>query len=332
MKKLSRLFIFWALVAVCLPFSGILSCGVPKNIIGNQGAILFVLDEANDAVYIYDNATTLNGTLVPNRTLSGATNTGISSPTTVAVDSIRDILYVSDSTNQDVLAFIPASTVNGDVAPTRKYPGVKKGGAAFYDETNDRLYITDVTDKAVKVWDKISTLQDGTANNRTIKFNFEPAGMMVDTQRDFLYVGDPSTASVQVFPNASTSSGNPTAVRTIKDSSQAFVNLSGLDMNILNDILFVSDSGIKSVEMFDQTSTLNGTVAATRELDGANTQLGVNQGELHFLNNSLFVNISDTQIAVWDSANQLTGDVVANRTVTVSPASNIISFALKPGD
>jgi len=336
----------WALGLWAVFLLGYLSCAPIPNGGGSSNApgILYAIDSFNIAVYAFDNALTLNGAVTPTRTISGNTNSQIAAPTALVIDGTHDILYVADSSAQEILAFSPASTTNGDVAPIRTYPGVVKGGAMFYDDVNDRLFVTDTNNQLIKVWDQISTLLTGTQPNRSITLGYVPTGIFVDRQRDLLYVGDPASQGVKVYDKPSTLSTNSTALptRTITDSSRPLQNVSGLTMNMPNDILFVTESSnifsddnnpnndfLPSVEMFDNVSTLNGAVPANRELDGTDTGLSVDTTQPHFfVANSvatLWVIVNNTTINVWNNANQLSLDIAPDRSLQISTANARIS-------
>src|SRR5262249_36331374 len=152
----------------------------------------------------------------PTRTLSGS-STQIANPTAMTVDGANNILYVADKTNQNILVFTSASTLDGDQAPTRTFAGVQKAGILFYDSTHDSLYASDVgnnTANKILVWDKASTLSDGASASRTIPLDYAPATFTVDTQRDLLYVGDTSAQAINVYTSASTLGTSPVANAT----------------------------------------------------------------------------------------------------------------------
>jgi len=85
--------------------------------------ILYVADESNDEVYVFDNASTVDGDLAPDRVLSGAATT-LSGPADIEVDPATDRLYVTNSNPAAVLIWDGASTVDGEVAPNRSITGV----------------------------------------------------------------------------------------------------------------------------------------------------------------------------------------------------------------
>ncbi len=293
----------------------------------NGTGILYVLDDFNDAVYIYDGVDDLDGAASADRTLSGG-DTEIENPTAIAVDTANNVLYVADTTNQNILAFTGASTKEGDVAPTRRYPGIQHAGAMFYDSVNDRLYVSDTTAQVIKVWDGMSELDDESVASRTITLDYTPAGFTLDRQRDLLYVADAASQAINVYTSASTLATPPTATRTFTNSTQNFVNLDSLTMNIANDILFVSESSNPSVEMFDGASDLSGTEPATRELEGSSTTLTSQMAQVLFLQSNLYTVIDATQISIWEGVNQLEGDTAPDRTITITPAQNIVGIAV----
>ncbi|MFO1464753.1 MAG: hypothetical protein U1F66_13380 [bacterium] len=290
--------------------------------------LLYVLDRITKTVYVYDNIGTINGAVDPVRTISGD-NTLIQNPTALAVDTLRDILYVSESTGEQVLVFTPASTKDGNIAPLRTYPGLTKGAGLYYDLDNDVLYAADSVDRSIKAWDGVSQLATGASFTRRIGLNYQPSALFVDTQRDLLYVGDPATATINVYASASTlGTNNPSPTTSIQDSTQAFVDINSITVNVPNNFLFVGEDFNPSVEIFEKASTLNGAVPTDRSLEGGSTGLTLDMGQVIFLQNVLYVQLSRTQIGVWDNANSVTGDDAPDRNLTINPAQQILGFAI----
>ena len=95
---------------------------------------LFVANQGNASVLIFDAASTKSGNVAPTRTIAGA-STGLLLPAAVAVDATKDLLYVADG--RDVLVFT-ASTVNGNVAFTRDIRAGFVIAGMFLDATNNR--------------------------------------------------------------------------------------------------------------------------------------------------------------------------------------------------
>lgn len=88
---------------------------------------LIVPDEGSSAILFFEKPTELSGDLAPKRVLTGL-NTQLSGPVQVFVDADSDELYVLDKANSQVLVFSAASTLDGDVAPSRRIGG---GGSAI---------------------------------------------------------------------------------------------------------------------------------------------------------------------------------------------------------
>lgn len=85
--------------------------------------------EADGAIYVVNNASTANGTVVANRTITGLTL--LKQMMTVQIAG-NTLLAFNDSAS-DFRVFENASTVNGAAAPTRSIPiGMANGGGFFY--------------------------------------------------------------------------------------------------------------------------------------------------------------------------------------------------------
>jgi len=319
-------------VALLLSLCHLFACGgISTNPDNQPTGLLYVLDHFNKAVYTYENLSALNGNLAPARTLTGSTNTLIDDPTAIAVDSVRDILYVADNTQKEVLAFIPASQADGDVSPRRTYPGLLQPGQMFFSDLQDSLFVTDLQDQAIFVWDDIRNLSSGTAPSRTINLGYEPSGIFVDGKRDILYVGSPVDDAVNIYLGASTLSSLNTPVtidQTITDATQPFDNLNSLALNIDNNFLFVMETKNPSIEVFENASLLNGAIPTVRSLEGGSTGMGIDTSFLEFDNNILYLVLSRTNVGMWDNANSVTGDVAPTRNLQVTPAVEIIDLAV----
>ncbi|GEM_PF-2275588 len=326
---MNRAFQFFRLSIILLILSSLFSCAGDGSSGSSAPGILYVLDDVNDAVYAFNDIANLNGTLSPARTISGS-NTLISNPTALAIDDARDILYVADTTQGNILRFSPASTLSGDPAPLKKFPGVTTAGAMFYEDANDRLYVSDITNNQIVVWDNMSTLPNGTSPTRTIPLGFTPGGFAVDTVRDLLYVGNPASSveAVNVYNGASSISSvttvNPS--RSITDSTQSFKLLNSLSMNSPTNILYVAESFYPSVEIFANVSTLSNAQAASRELQGSSTTINSNLKQISYLRNFLYLITNNTTFATWDNPNQVSGNTAPTRNATLSSTSRIVSF------
>lgn len=184
-------------------------------------------------------------------------------------------LYVSDQTGNAILRFGGATQANGNISPAATITGASTQLAnpqyIFSDPANDRLYVANLNGLNILVFDKISTLtgNSNTSPTRTItSANLAaPIDVAVDTGRDLLYVADNS--AVVVFASASTDNGNTLAARIL---SLPFTP-SAILLDSGNNRLFVANNVGNAVNVFDNASTLNGSVTANRTLTGGSTQL-----------------------------------------------------------
>ncbi len=330
MKKIRQ---FFLLTGVALTFLGMggLGCTLgdaPGSSSSSDTGLVYVADDSTDSIYVLENISTLSGTVTPVRTLNGDT-TEIVRPTAVAVDSKNDLLYVSDTTEQNILVFVRASEKDGDVAPGRRFAGLKKAGALYYDSSHDDLYASDLLDDAIKVWDNASSLSDGANPTRTFSLEYTPAGFIYDPQRDLLYVSDPSQFAILVYTETSTATTIPDPARTIKNETREFITLDSLTMNTANDILFVAESENPSIEIFDGFSKLTGVSPADRELEGGSTVLSNKTRQILFNSNRFYAILGDSNFGIWSSnLSQLEGDTAPDQNVTVSGAVNVVGLAV----
>ncbi len=86
---------------------------------------LYVSNGGNNNILVFNNASTINGDVAPARVISGTT-TGLNFPDAMWLDTASDQLYVSTRTSKEisskgsrVLVFTLASTINGNIAPSR---------------------------------------------------------------------------------------------------------------------------------------------------------------------------------------------------------------------
>ena len=327
--------IIWAIILVGLAVFPGLHCFISSD--DSDGTpsptgLLYVLDRANDSVYIYDNLNTITGSVSPDRTITGS-NTDIQNSVALAVDYVRDILYVADNTaaSQAILTFLPASTTTGDATPNRQYTGFTQADALYYDATNDILYLADIVSQAIYAWDDIATLPNNSGPTRTILLGYIPSTLAVDATHNILYVAQPLAQQVNLYSSASEISNLTNVIlptQSFTNSTTPFANMPGMAVNGLNNILYVSDSNSKSIEIFDNANSMSGPEAPPRELAGSSTGFTVNQGEVVLQNNTLYIIQSLTGIGIWGNANQVTGDTAPDRSLTIAPASQIVGIGI----
>ncbi|MEZ4448815.1 MAG: hypothetical protein R3B09_04980 [Nannocystaceae bacterium] len=94
------------------------------------------------SVAIFAGASTMDGPQIVSRHLYGP-KTGLLQPHGVWVDRSRDTLYVANTFAGQLLAWESASTVDGDLAPTRTLTWPEMGAPVFLyvDEPTDRAFV-----------------------------------------------------------------------------------------------------------------------------------------------------------------------------------------------
>ena len=116
---------------------------------------LYVANNADLSILIFDSISTKNGNVAPERTISGA-NTTLVGPTDLTLDRGRNLLYVADDI--DILVFSSASTATGNIAPARTLSPGFAAAAILIDGANDRLYVADSAGNSIAIYDNASTL------------------------------------------------------------------------------------------------------------------------------------------------------------------------------
>lgn len=222
----------------------------------------------------------------PRRTLGGGTPTPTPSPTATPTPNpaATGKLYVSNSGGGSILRFDNAFTATGNASPAATISGANTtlNSPSFItlDAAADRLYVANTGDLSVVIFDGVST-RTGIANiapTRTIAGVatglLQPTDVALDKGRDMLYVAD--DIDIFVFNSASAASTNGN-VAFARDISPGFA-VSAIFLDATNNRLFVADQAADAIAIFDNASTLNGTVTANRVVQGAATHLAVPSG------------------------------------------------------
>lgn len=236
---------------------------------------LYVANNGDLSILIFDNISTKNGNVAPERTISGA-NTTLLSPTDVSLDKGRDLLYVADDTNIEV--FSSASTATGNIAPARTLDPGFTVSAILIDGTNDRLYVADQAANAIAVYDSASTLATGPITaTRTIQgaatHLATPGGIQIDGGGR-LVVSNASPASITIYNGAATATGNIAPSAEIVGSNTGF----GAPDQIVIDstgsgTLYNADPSAARVAIYSNLSSSTGNIAPNRVISGPGTTL-----------------------------------------------------------
>jgi DNA-binding beta-propeller fold protein YncE len=182
---------------------------------------LYIASSGNDAILIYDNASTVSGDIAPDRELVGAATT-ISGPTGVALDATRDRLYVTNINNQ-ILVFANAGSTNGNIAPVGTISGasttLNNPGALYVDPVEDRLYIANTANNSILVFEDASAANGDVTPDRTLvgaaTLLSQPRALFVDLGTNRLYVMNGTGNTVLVFDAAATVTGDTAPARTL---------------------------------------------------------------------------------------------------------------------
>jgi 6-phosphogluconolactonase (cycloisomerase 2 family) len=236
---------------------------------------LYVANNGDLSILIFDNISTKNGNIAPNRTIVGGSTTLVT-PTDVALDRGRDMLYVADAI--DIHVFNSASTATANVAPARNITPGFAVSTIFIDAANDRLYVADQAANAVHIYDGASTLNGAASANRTVQgaatHLANPGALQVDGAGR-LVVSNASPASITAYANAAIANGNIAPVAEISGSNTGFsvpdqiaVNPSGTGT------LYNADPGAARIAIFTNlTTTASGNITPTRSINGTATTL-----------------------------------------------------------
>jgi hypothetical protein len=234
---------------------------------------LFIANTGDLSVLIYDNISTKNGNIAPSRIIAGPA-TNLVSPTDVALDKTRNLLYVAD--DLDIHVYASASIVNGNQAPVRDLSVAFQLSGIFIDGANDRLYVADQAGNAVAVYDHASTLNGPITANRAVQGTNNthlsgPGGVQVDGAGR-LVVSNALAPSITIYANAATADGDIAPVATIAGANtglsvptQIFVDTTGTGT------LYNADPGAARVAVWGNLNTANGNIGPTRAIFGANT-------------------------------------------------------------
>ncbi len=240
---------------------------------------LYVSNDSGNAILRFDNAFSVTGNTAPAATVSGGL-TQLISPQYLFIDTQANRLFVANLGTSAVLIFDNASTMTGNVPPTRTIQGAASGllqpTSLALDKAKDLLYVVDGTD--VLVFASASTINGNTPPVRTITPNptFSIADIFLDATNDRMYLADPTNA-IDIFDGASALNGTVTAPRKITGAATGLGEPAGLWVDGSNRLI-VSNFSPPSIEIFASASTATGDITPSGVVSGgATTLVGPNQ-------------------------------------------------------
>lgn len=262
---------------------------------------LFVADPCSSAVNVFDNVSTLNGDVAPSRRITGNLTTfaaaGVTSMMSVAVDTSRDILYVSTSnqalTVAEVAVFDNASTLNGNVAPDRVITTPAVAGSMLsynhgiiVDSSSDKIYVASPGDSSVLVFNNASTVSGSNAPYQSVSGSNTgltgafPVGVKLDGNGNLLVscrtpVATPTSGGVIIysFLNMMVAGGlNISPGRLpITGTNTTFAGPYMMDYNPAVPELYVANAYGESVLVFSGFDSTVADMTPIRALSGADT-------------------------------------------------------------
>jgi len=236
---------------------------------------LYVANNADSSILIFDNISTKTGNVAPERVITG-TATALLAPTDVSVDTTRDLLYVADGTQIEVLG--SASTANGAATPLRTYTPGFAVSAVFVDAANNRLYAADQVGNAIDVYDAATNLASGPISASRIITGANthlgaPSGIQLDGAGR-LVVSNGSAKSITIYNNAATTNGDIPPSAEIVGSSTTFSNPNQIFVDTRGTgTLYMADPGAAKIQIYGSLSSTTGNVAPTRSITGPSTTI-----------------------------------------------------------
>ncbi len=242
----------------------------------------------NGAILAFDNAnlSTTDNNVAPARMIQGTGLEKLKKPMDVFFDSVNDRLYVADCELKQVLVYDSASTLVNAANPNRTI----SGGSDFItsppvsisvDVGRAILYVVQDDGLNLLVFDGASTRSDNLAADRkiTISGSGKLGDVKVDAGGNLAYCTDLTGKKVFVIPSASTATGATAASPTLIFSLSANEKPQVSFLDLSNNRLFVSVGDpvafTGKVLVFDNLSTLTGTVSPTRTLTGFTAPTGI---------------------------------------------------------
>jgi hypothetical protein len=193
--------------------------------------LVFVVNARSRSITVYDRspASALNGNLAPIRTINTATTRDLRRP--VAADfGADDELYVADLLRRRVLVFAEASTLNGDVAPSRFI--VSNDFDSVVDvlvDRNDTMYVVDTADSQILIFENASALNGEQEPDAILDVvgTSRISAVVVDAQGTG-YISDTANSAILVYDDIATANGEFLPDRIITGLQTQIENPTGL--------------------------------------------------------------------------------------------------------
>jgi hypothetical protein len=232
---------------------------------------LYVANSGSSSILVFANASTMTGSPAPTREIASI---ALTSPSDVALDKTRNLLYVADGF--EIFSFANASTATGTLSAAQDIVLTFAPSALFVDAANNRLYAADATGSQIAIFDAASTLNGPKTPTRTIsgaatQLN-APSGVLLDSNgRLVVSNGGVTGPSITIYSSASVAAGgNATPVAVLNGVNTTFNTPNQIVLNTAatGGDLYVTDPAAGAVDIFTNLAAANGSPAPARRLTG----------------------------------------------------------------
>lgn len=225
----------------------------------------------------------LQGKVPPGKIWSAGGN-GFSSPTDMAIDPVKNVLYVANQGTNTLSRFPNADKIHVTLNVTLNVTGkwelepiqLNRPAGLFLDTAQDRLYVSnsESANCSVGPCDTILVFNDASAMTRFATANQTlshtqlsgPHGLTVDTTKNWLYAASKGNNAVVIF---SVAGGTPVFSAAVTGSQSGLDEPIDVAVDSTRDILYVLNGGATEVLVFENASTLTGSEAPVRVISGS---------------------------------------------------------------
>lgn len=257
------------------------------------------------AVLRFDDAQAISGSVTPNATLPHASTTNASG---ITMDFGHD-LYVTDDDDLYV-----CYTFSNDA-----------GG----EGCNVAPGSTESSCGSIGVMSGASSIDGGQVLTRQIYGAntglHDPHGLWVDEARDLLYVANAWAGEVLVWENASTQNGDVAPTRVIDVSGEGYPIDVMLDEDADRLYVAMANSTNGSIGIYEEASTLSGTVSPDQRIVGSNTR--ISEGNNQTTHNSILIPDENLLVVGHHTNEVLIFDLDA---ITFGSTSSTVDYNLTP--
>jgi len=305
--------------------------------------ILYAASNFYDCIMVFDNANTIEGTVMPDRIISGPA-TSIDGPRVngLFIDTVNDRLYVSCGNTNTILVFENASTLEGNKAPSRSIGSAAITSPYGIFVRGDRLYLTNGNpEHNILVFDPGANGSNVAPLARlTCEAMYYPYDVYVDAS-DAMYVAFASTVEsialptmsrqINVFNNVTSLAGTiEISADRIIYSNGLYYYPAGVWVDEASNKMFVTVREGPKIAVFNNANTKNGICVPDATCSsGISVPMSVAYNGIRDIIYTAHDN-SQHIINAWDNAGAIT-DRSPDRTVSPEVfAKNIISIAVDP--